>query len=102
MLCFHSSQDFFSEVHPSLFDTFSIGSVAPSAILKMANEEFRSRSHKSDECIRLVQGNLETAVETTIEAAGHILDSSVIKELMFAAQFGKSFLSDGCKRIADK
>ena len=96
------SQDFFSEVHPSLYDTFSIGSVAPSAILKMANEEFRSRSHKSDECIRLVQDKLESAVETTIDAAGHILDSVVIKELMLAAQFGKSFLSEGCQRIADK
>lgn len=52
--------------------------------------------------MRLVKDNLENAVETVLEASGHVIDPDVQKELLLSAQFGKSFLYGGCQKIADR
>ena len=99
-----SGQEFLSEVPPCVLDTFRIGSTEPSATLLMANEEFRSRKHRSVDCVDMIRDRLDVAITTAMEAATFVLDSNIQKELLYAAQFGKAFMpaEGGCQRIADK
>ncbi len=87
-------QELVQEVPQCLIDTFSIGSVAPGALLRFAAEEFSQKSHRADEYLREIpEEKLDAAVSACVQCAGHVLDTGVQKELLRAAQFGKYFLS---------
>nr|CAG4649949.1 EOG090X01BU [Sida crystallina] len=88
----NTSHEFLQKVPLPNQEIFRIGSMAPGAILVEASREFQKRSHRAEEYIRLVKGQLETAVTQCIDAAGYEWQPSVQKLLLRAAQLGKSFL----------
>ncbi|KAI8913548.1 Vps16, N-terminal region-domain-containing protein [Gorgonomyces haynaldii] len=73
-------------------DVFRFGSTAPGAILYDARMDFDKKSPKADESIRLIRSQLSIAVDQCIEAAGNELDTTIQKQLLKAASFGKGFL----------
>ncbi len=85
-------QELIREVPNCILEAFSIGSVAPSALLRFAAEEFARQSHRADEYLREIPDRVDVAVAGCIECAGHMFDTQLQKDLLRAAQFGKSFL----------
>ena len=67
-----SGQEFVQQVPQCLIDTFSIGSVSPGSLLRLAAEEFFAKSHKSDEYLRMIEGDdkMDQAVADCIQCAG--------------------------------
>ena len=67
-----SGQEFVQQVPQCLIDTFSIGSVSPGSLLRLAAEEFFNKSHKSDEYLRMIEGDnkMDQAVADCIQCAG--------------------------------
>ncbi|XP_059091268.1 vacuolar protein sorting-associated protein 16 homolog [Tigriopus californicus] len=96
-----SGQEFIHQVPDPLLDTFSIGSVGPGAMLRLATDEFYHRSHKANDYVKLVEAQLEEAVLNCIECATYLFDPLLQKEMLRAAQFGKSFLK-GASSTSDK
>ena len=95
-------QEMFRPVPDFLKDTFSIGSLSPSALLYSAAEEFANKSHKANDYLGEIRDDLELAVETVVKCAGYLFSSPDLqKELLSAAQFGKSFLGRPCLPLAD-
>ena len=90
----NASHEFLEKVPLANQEIFRIGSMAPGAILVEASREFQKRSHRAEEYIRLVKAQLETAVTQCIQAAGNEWQPSIQKQLLRAAQLGKSFLLD--------
>ena len=78
------------------------GSVSPGARLRLASEEFDAGSHRANEYIRSIGQDLDLAVTHCIEAAGLVADPVHQKELLRAAQFGKSFASASSRHITAK
>ena len=95
-------QELIQAVDPSLQQVFAIGSVSPGARLRLASEEFDNGSHRANEYIRQIGENLETAVTQCINAAGLVADPVHQKELLRAAQFGKSFTHASNRHITAK
>ncbi|UYV62514.1 VPS16 [Cordylochernes scorpioides] len=83
-------------VPQAITDIFKIASLEPGALLMEASKEFRMKSPKADEYLRMVRekNQLELAVTQCIEAAGHELDPQRQKKLLRAASFGKCFLPE--------
>ncbi|KAM0787833.1 hypothetical protein ACM66B_003887 [Microbotryomycetes sp. NB124-2] len=73
-------------------DVFRPGSASPAAILFEASELFDAKSPRADEYIRSIKGDLVSAVDTCIDAAGRELDVFWQKKLLKAATFGKTFI----------
>lgn len=96
-----SGQEFIHEVPSPLLNTFSIGSVSAGAMLRLATDEFYHRSHKANDYVKLVESHLEEAVLDCIECASYLFDPLLQKEMLRAAQFGKSFLK-GASPTSDK
>ena len=67
-----SGQEFVQQVPQCLIDTFSIGSLSPGSLLRMAAEQFFCKSHKSDEYLRMIEGDdkMDRAVADCIQCAG--------------------------------
>ncbi|GAA5885073.1 hypothetical protein JCM16303_006391 [Sporobolomyces ruberrimus] len=86
------SCDFLQIVPQSSQSIFLPGSTSPSSILFEASQLFSQRSPKADEYIRSIRGDLHTAVDGCIDAAGREWDVEWQKKLLQAAAFGKSFL----------
>ena len=95
-------QEIIQPVAPSLHQVFAIGSVSPGARLRLASEEFDSGSHRANEYIRQIGEDLDIAVTQCIDAAGLVADPVHQKELLRAAQFGKSFTSASNRHITAK
>nr|XP_015927027.1 vacuolar protein sorting-associated protein 16 homolog [Parasteatoda tepidariorum] len=92
----NNTHDLLQKVPDAVTDVFRIGSLSPSALLLEASNEFRRRSHKADEYIRMIRekNELEEAVECCLKAAGHEFLPSTQKMLLRAASFGKNFIPD--------
>ncbi|KAF8764583.1 Vacuolar protein sorting-associated protein like [Argiope bruennichi] len=92
----NTSHELLQKVPEAVADVFRIGSLSPSAILLEASNEFRRRSHKADEYIRMIRekNELEEAVQCCLKAAGHEFQPSTQKMLLRAASFGKNFIPD--------
>ncbi|GFT27348.1 vacuolar protein sorting-associated protein 16 homolog [Nephila pilipes] len=92
----NTSHELLQKVPEAVTDVFRIGSLSPSAILLEASNEFRRRSHKADEYIRMIRekNELEEAVQCCLKAAGHEFQPSTQKMLLRAAAFGKNFIPD--------
>ncbi|KFM68340.1 hypothetical protein X975_12661, partial [Stegodyphus mimosarum] len=92
----NTTHELLQKVPDAVADVFRIGSLSPSALLLEASNEFRRRSHKADEYIRMIRekNELEEAVECCLKAAGHEFQPSTQKMLLRAAAFGKNFVPD--------
>ncbi|GIY07057.1 vacuolar protein sorting-associated protein 16 homolog [Caerostris extrusa] len=92
----NSTHELLQKVPEAVTDVFRIGSLSPSAILLEASNEFRRRSHKADEYIRMIRekNELDEAVQCCLKAAGHEFLPSTQKMLLRAASFGKNFIPD--------
>lgn len=92
----NTTHELLQKVPDAVADVFRIGSVSPSALLLEASNEFRRRSHKADEYIRMIRekNELEDAVKCCLKAAGHEYQPSTQKMLLRAASFGKNFMPD--------
>ena len=86
-----SGQEMFRKLPNYLVDIYRIGGDGPGAILRLATEEFLRGSHRADEYIRKLEGNLNEAVEDCLKAAGIVHDPEHQKTLMKSAQFGTAF-----------
>ena len=95
-------QEMIQAVAPSLHEVFAIGSVSPGARLRLASEEFDNGSHRANEYIRQIGEELDKAVTQCIDAASLVADPVHQKELLRAAQFGKSFTSASNRHITAK
>jgi len=99
-------QDFVQEVPDCVLNAHVIGGVHPAALLKHASEEFTAGSHRADDYLREIttgggEGALDDAIVDCVEAAGHVWSPEAQKELLRAAQFGKSFQSGSSTAAAD-
>ncbi|XP_035218067.1 vacuolar protein sorting-associated protein 16 homolog [Stegodyphus dumicola] len=92
----NTTHELLQKVPDAVADVFRIGSLSPSALLLEASNEFRRRSHKADEYMRMIRekNELEEAVECCLKAAGHEFQPSTQKMLLRAAAFGKNFVPD--------
>ncbi|KAL3836276.1 hypothetical protein ACJMK2_021714 [Sinanodonta woodiana] len=90
----NSSHEFLYRVQKVTEDIFKIASMEPGAMLYEAFKEFQKESQRADEYIRAIKDNLELAVSQCIQAAGYELEPSKQRQLLRAAAFGKSFLTD--------
>lgn len=92
----NSSHELLQKVPDAVADVFRIGSIAPSALLLEASNEFRRHSHKADEYMRMIRekDELKSAFECCLQAAGHEFQPSTQKILLRAASFGKCFIPD--------
>ena len=63
---------------------------------------FRNKSHKADEYIRVVKDRLDQAVSTCIDCSGFVYEAQHQQDMLYAAQFGKSYLINGTCMVADK
>nr|CAG4643732.1 EOG090X01BU [Lepidurus arcticus] len=88
------SHEFLGPVPTVTQDIFHIGSMAPAAMLLEASKDFQRKSHRADEYVRMIKGQLEVAVAHCISAAGTVYQPDKQKMLMRAAQFGKSFIAN--------
>ena len=62
------------------------------SLLLLASQHFSNKSHRADECVRMIGGSLDQAVAQCVAAAGDLFQTQHQKNLMKAAQFGKTFL----------
>ncbi|KAK3602689.1 hypothetical protein CHS0354_017895 [Potamilus streckersoni] len=88
------THEFLHRVQKVTEDIFKIASMEPGAMLYEAFKEFQKESQRADEYIRSIKDNLELAVSQCIQAAGYELEPSKQRQLLRAAAFGKSFLTD--------
>ena len=95
-------QEMIQAVSPSLHQVFAVASTSPGALLRLASEDFDNGSHRANERIRQVGESLDEAVRQCIEAAGLVSDPVHQKELLRAAQFGKSFTTATNRHITAK
>ncbi|CAB4057982.1 VPS16 [Lepeophtheirus salmonis] len=86
-------QELLQPVPKIVEETFKIGSISSSAMLHLASEEFRNKSYKADEYLRMVMPELGTAVSKCIKTAGYMFNTYHQKSLMKSAQFGKAFIT---------
>lgn len=68
-------------------------SMQPGAMLRQASKEYHRGSQNADEHLRMIDRK-DIAVDQCIRAAGYQFEQSEQKELLRAAAFGKSFLTD--------
>ena len=87
--------DLIHRVELAVQEIYRIGSVAPGSILLMASQAFQAKSHKADEYIRMIAGQLVRAVQQCVTAAGNLFQPDCQKELLRAARFGTAFLPAG-------
>lgn len=85
--------EFLEKVPEVTQNVYKILSMHPGAMLRQASKEYQRRSQNADEHLRMIDRKDE-AVDQCIHAAGHQLEPSEQKELLRAAAFGKSFLTD--------
>lgn len=86
-------QEFFQLVPRCLLATFDLRlSNSSSAELRYAAEEFyHNKSHTADDYMRKIGREVDVAVADCIESAGYVWNPLVQKELLRAAQLGKTF-----------
>ena len=84
--------DIIEKVPNSTADIFTIGSLAPSALLLDAFKDYEDEQTKSIQSIRQLENEgLRSAVESLIDSAGHEWCTERQKELLKAASYGKCF-----------
>ncbi|KHJ43239.1 hypothetical protein D918_06808 [Trichuris suis] len=88
------SHEFFSLVHPSLSQIFSVGSLSPAAFLFIAYMEYTKKNYNAYEYVRMIQNQMHEAVLKCIEGAENSFDPPTQKKLLRAASFGKVFAPD--------
>uniref|UniRef100_A0A8C5QED8 Vacuolar protein sorting-associated protein 16 homolog n=1 Tax=Leptobrachium leishanense TaxID=445787 RepID=A0A8C5QED8_9ANUR len=89
-----STHEFLHEIPKATEEIFKIASMAPGALLLVAQKEYEKESQKADDYLREIkeQNLLSLAVEQCIEAAGYEHTPEMQKSLLRAASFGKCFL----------
>ncbi|XP_053327350.1 vacuolar protein sorting-associated protein 16 homolog [Spea bombifrons] len=89
-----STHEFLHEIPKATEEIFKIASMAPGALLLVAQKEYEKESQKADDYLREIkdQNLLSIAVEKCIEAAGYEHAPEMQKSLLRAASFGKCFL----------
>ncbi|GAB1599866.1 vacuolar protein sorting-associated protein 16 homolog [Argonauta hians] len=85
--------EFLEKVPDVTLDVYKILSLAPGAMLRQASKEYLNGSQKADEHLRMIE-NKDVAVDQCILAAGHQFEPTEQKELLKAAAFGKSFITE--------
>ena len=73
-------------------EVFRLGSNAPASVLLDAVDQLEKKSARADDRIKLIQSNLDEAIDTCIQAAGQEFDPHWQKQLLKAASFGKLVL----------
>ncbi|CAH2306655.1 vacuolar sorting-associated 16 homolog [Pelobates cultripes] len=93
-----SAHEFLHEIPRATEEIFKIASMAPGALLLVAQKEYEKESQKSDDYLREIkdQNLLSIAVEKCIEAAGYEHAPEIQKSLLRAASFGKCFVDKYC------
>ncbi|XP_063286281.1 vacuolar protein sorting-associated protein 16 homolog isoform X2 [Pelobates fuscus] len=93
-----SVHEFLHEIPRATEEIFKIASMAPGALLLVAQKEYEKESQKSDDYLREIkdQNLLSIAVEKCIEAAGYEHAPEIQKSLLRAASFGKCFVDKYC------
>lgn len=89
-----STHEFLHEIPKATEEIFKIASMAPGALLLVAQKEYEKESQKADDYLREIkeQNLLSIAVEKCIEAAGYEHIPEMQKSLLRAASFGKCFV----------
>ncbi|KAM8933478.1 vacuolar protein sorting-associated protein 16 homolog [Pelodytes ibericus] len=93
-----SMHEFLHEIPRATEEIFKIASMAPGALLLVAQKEYEKESQKADDYLREIkeQNLLSIAVEKCIEAAGYEQVPEMQKSLLRAASFGKCFVDKFC------
>eukprot|EP01100_Stratorugosa_tubuloviscum_P012840 TRINITY_DN6209_c0_g1_i1.p1 TRINITY_DN6209_c0_g1~~TRINITY_DN6209_c0_g1_i1.p1 ORF type:complete len:816 (+),score=338.53 TRINITY_DN6209_c0_g1_i1:40-2487(+) len=87
----NSKCEFFQKVPKQIEDIFSIGSMAPAALLYSAYDAFQKRDPTADGVLRDIKNDLTDAVDYCIDAAGHQFSIETQRVLLRTASFGKCF-----------
>lgn len=84
--------EFIQKLPDASEDVFRLGSTSPASILLDAIDQLDQRSPKADDNIQLIKGDLDSAVDSCVRAAGQEYSIHWQKQLLRAASFGKSVL----------
>lgn len=84
--------DFIQKVPDVSEDVFRLGSTSPASVLLDAVDQLERKSPKADDNIQMIRSNLDDAVDTCVQAAGHEYNAHWQKQLLKAASYGKSVL----------
>ncbi|MCJ1310118.1 hypothetical protein MMC25_003779 [Agyrium rufum] len=97
--------EFLQKVPDDTEDVFRLGSQAPASVLLDAVDQLEKKSARADDRIKLIQSNLDEAIDSCIRAAGEEFSSQWQKQLLKAASFGKLVLplydSDGFVKMCE-